>query len=304
MTTKQSKSDVYQHITDQIIACIEAGTPNYEMPWNASIAQCRPMNVVTHKAYQGVNILSLWAAEMNNGYSSTGVWGTYKQWRAMGANVRKGEKGTMVVFFQDGVRFGENPETEEPLSWRFVIVKTSWVFHSDQVYGWKAPHLEPIEDKTQVLKHAERFVANTKAKLLSGGFSASYNPKEDIIRMPNRQCFMDTTSCSATENYYATLFHELTHWSGHKERLNRDLTVRFGSQAYAAEELIAEFGAAFLCADLGISPSPRTCHSVYINSWLSLLKSDKKALFSAASKAREAADYLAGLQPATLAEAA
>ncbi len=303
MTTKPSKNDVYQHITDQIISCIEAGTPKYEMPWNTSIAHCRPINVITNKYYQGVNILALWAAQMKHGYN-TGAWGTYKQWRAVGANVRKGEKGTMVVFFQDSVRFGEHPETEEPLTRRFVLVKTSWVFHSDQVYGWNRPHLEAREDKTHELEQAERFVAHTKAKVLSGGLSACYQPKEDMIRMPHREYFVDTASSSATENYYATLFHELTHWTGHKDRLNRDLLIRFGTQAYAAEELIAEFGAAFLCADLGISPCPRTCHGIYIESWLRLLKSDKRALFTAASKAREAADYLAGLQPAILAEAA
>ena len=303
MTTQQSKNDVYQYITDQIISCIEAGAPKYEMPWNAGIAECRPINVVTNKLYRGVNILSLWAAQMKHGYK-TGVWGTYKQWRAVGANVRKGEKGTMVVFFQDGVRFGEDPNTEEPLTRRFVIVRVSWVFHMDQVYGWKIPDLGAMEDKTQVLERAERFVTSTKANVLSGGHHACYQPKEDIICMPHREYFEDSTTNSATQSYYATLLHELTHWSGHKDRLNRDLSLRFGSQAYAAEELIAEFGAAFLCADLGISPSPRVSHSAYIDSWLRLLKSDKKALFSAASKASQAAEYLVGLQPVTLAEAA
>jgi antirestriction protein ArdC len=140
------------------------------------------------------------------------------------------------------------------------------------------------------LEAVERFVQNTKAIIQHGGASAFFSPSKDLIQMPPYAQF------SSREGYYATLVHELTHWSGAESRLNRDMRGRFKTAAYAAEELIAELGAAFLCADLGITPDIREDHAAYLQSWLTVLKDDKKAIFTAAAHAQRAADYLHGLQ--------
>jgi antirestriction protein ArdC len=137
-----------------------------------------------------------------------------------------------------------------------------------------------------------------------GGERAFYRPADDIIQMPERERFLGTETSTPTEAYYGTLLHELTHWTGAKKRCDREFGKRFGDQAYAMEELVAELGAAFLCADLGISVTPRQDHAAYIDNWLSVLKADKKAIFTAASKAAQASDYLAGLQDRGNTEAA
>lgn len=292
MTTYQSNQNVYQKITDQVIAAIEAGALKFEMPWHKS--NSRPVNVASGKPYRGVNTLALWVAEQLNGYA-TGTWGTYKQWNAIGAQVRKGEHASTVVFYKDMER--QIQEEGETKAKRLFVATASWVFNADQVDSYTACDTVPLVDKTERLKTVEAFVATTKANIKEIGHYACYSPTEDTIYMPTRALFSGSSTSSATESFYSTLLHELTHWTGHSARLNRELKNRFGDEAYAMEELVAELGAAFLCADLGISLEVRPDHAAYIQGWLAALKQDKRALFIAASKANAASDYLFKLQP-------
>jgi antirestriction protein ArdC len=171
------------------------------------------------------------------------------------------------------------------------------VFNLEQVDGWQPPR-PATPDPKRVLVEVERFVMATFADIRIGGDRAYYRPGTDHIQMPDRDRFTGTETIDATESYYATLLHELTHWTGHAARLDRDLSGRFGREGYAMEELVAELGAAFLCSDLGITNRPRPDHAAYIAHWLAVLKKDTRAIFTAASKANEARRFLTGLQGA------
>lgn len=296
------KLDIYRTITEKIIAAIEAGAPEYHMPWHRSQSSVtRPVNAVTQKQYRGVNVLSLWADAMVRDYQ-TGYWATYRQWRSLGAQVRKDSRGSIIVFFkkelvdnQPNASVAEaegDGEADEPKS--RLIARASWVFNADQVEGWTPPQV-PASNKAEVLANVEVFVGATRARVRHGGDHCCYSPLSDLIQMVEREYFVDTEWSTATETYYSTLLHELVHWTGHASRLDRQLRNRFGDDFYAMEELIAELGAAFLCADLGITNEPREDHAAYLRSWLYVLKQDRKALFTAGSKASAAADYLAAL---------
>lgn len=299
MTTNTTRlTDVHQQVTDQIVSAIEKGAGDYMMPWHCKgIAQNRPTNILTGNRYRGVNVLALWVAALQYGFSS-GTWGTYRQWQAKGAQVRKGEKAALIVFYKPMERNEIDTETGTLESSRYMFARASWVFNADQVDGWTPPSSESVANPAQILESAERFVTTTKASVQHGGHMAYYRPASDHIQMPERSTFTGTATSSATESYYSVLLHELTHWTGAKDRLDRGLDGRFGSNAYAMEELVAELGAAFLCADLGITLTPRPDHAAYLANWLEVLKGDKRAIFTAAAKAAQAADYLAGLQPA------
>jgi antirestriction protein ArdC len=302
--TRSTKTDVYERITDQIVAAIEAGAAPVEMPWHRTgVATTRPANALTVQPYRGVNILSLWAASALNVFTS-GYWATYKQWHLLGAHVRKGEKGSPVVFYKRYLAGKSNQETgsargngqledrEMPARW---FARTSWVFNADQVEGWSPPR-PVVKSPAETLSSVEAFVTHTRAVIHHGGEEACYRPKADVIIMPPRETFTGTAHSDATESYYAVLFHELTHWSGHRDRLDRALADRFGNEAYAMEELVAELGASFLCAECSITNKPRPDHACYIANWLAVLKNDKRAIFTAARKATEAAAYLTALQ--------
>jgi antirestriction protein ArdC len=287
------KQDVYQTITNHILDIMEQGTGPWEMPWYH--ANAMPLNVESGKPYRGVNILSLWCASLKKGYS-IGYWGTFNQWKTKGAAVRKGEKACPVVLYKPIEREETNQETGKREMVETFIARLYWVFNADQVDGWEAPTVQST-GTPETIQQAEVFFANTKARLVYDGGRAFYSPLQDQITMPEKSCFIDTTHSTATENYYSTLFHELTHWTGHDDRLNRNLISRFGEDSRAMEELIAELGAAFLCAQLGVSPAPREDHAAYLASWLKALKNDKHAVFTAASKASQAVEYLNDLQP-------
>jgi antirestriction protein ArdC len=184
------------------------------------------------------------------------------------------------------------------------MARASYVFNADQVDGFEAPPLPEPKDPAQILDRAEAFIAATGADIRHGGNRAFYRFPDDFIQMPERERFMGTETSTATESYYSTLLHELTHWTGSAKRCDRAFGKRFGDEAYAVEELVAELGAAFLCADLGITLEPRADHAAYIDNWLKVLKADKKAIFTAASQAAKATDYLAGLQATEITEAA
>lgn len=296
MSPTPKKLDVHQEITDRIVAAIETAGP-YEMPWvkSRSGSFARPVNIASGNPYNGINILSLWIATLSSDYP-TPVWGTYKQWQQRGVQVRKGEKASLVVFYKsiekDEADTAEGDDTEP--SRQRLIARASHVFNAAQVEGFtppaetslpEAPAFDPIE-------RAEAFAKATGAVITETGDEACYEPLTDVIRMPERRRFIGTATTSPAEAFYSTLCHELVHWSGVKHRLDRDLSTRFGSEAYAMEELIAELGAAFLCADLSITPEPRVDHACYIASWLKVLKDDKRAIFTAAAKASQAANWL------------
>lgn len=296
-TSSTERFDVHQAITNQIIAAIDAGTGKLQMPWHRSGANImRPVNVASGNAYRGVNTVALWAAADAFGYDH-GLWGTYRQWQDRGAQVRKGEKSSLIVFYRefDSDDAGDQSGDDDRL--RRCMARASRVFNIAQVDGYVIDVPTTDDNRVDPIASAEAFITSTGAKISEGGDRAFYNIREDAITMPDRYRFIDTKSGTATEAWYATLLHELTHWTGASHRLDRGFGERFGDDAYAMEELVAELGAAFLCDDFGISAEPRADHAAYIDSWLRILKGDRKAIFAAASAASRAAEFLITLAP-------
>lgn len=287
-------SDVYSRITEEIIKKMEQGAGDFKLPWykTKDSTLISPVNAKTGNNYKGINILSLWMSGMSEGYSR-GIWATYKQWSELGAQVRKGEKGSLIAFYKilDVVGKGQ-PQSDEPTeSTKSATIKhrmyaqMSYVFNADQVDGYTPPP-EPSFNPDSRIAEVEKFFASLDAIVEHGGNKAFYSPSLDKIQMPYFGAFRDK------ESYYSVLAHEVTHWTGHTSRCNRDFSGRFGSSSYAAEELVAELGAAFLCSLLKITNEPRQDHANYISDWISILKKDKKAIFTASSKAQEAVDWL------------
>jgi antirestriction protein ArdC len=229
----------------------------------------------------------LWAAAESKGYDS-GEWATYAQWQERGAQVRKGEKSTTVVFwkFANGTTENQDGEGDQHTAGsRLLFTRGYAVFNAAQVDGY-APKAEPAEAMPERIERAGAWFQSIGASVHHGGNRAYYSPASDAIQMPPFGAFTENLA------YYSTLAHEHTHWTARAERCDRQLGKRFGDSAYAAEELIAELGAAFVCAHLGLSTEPREDHAQYIQSWLKVLRADKRAIFTAASKAQQAADYL------------
>lgn len=293
----QKKLDVHQTVTDQIIAAIERGAGTWEMPWHRPGGTFElPVNVVSAKHYNGINILNLWIAAQLKGYPSH-LWGTYRQWEQRGAQVRRGEKASLVVFYKDFDVEVDNAETGAAEIETRMFARASWAFNVAQVEGFEvAPQVER-PDLTEVLSGVEAYIANTGAKIEHGAAMAYYQPSSDTIHMPDRSCFIGTETSTPTEAYYHTKCHELVHWTGAEHRVNRDFGKRFNNDARAVEELVAELGSAFLAADLGINASPRQDHAQYLSHWLNVLKSDKRAIFTAAAAASKAIAFLDALQP-------
>ena len=288
----EAKRDIYSEVTDRIIQAIEAGVPPWKRPWGGASDDGRPdwwpRNAVTGRPYNGINV---WLLSMVGGDPR---FVTYNQAQKAGGQVRKGEKGTQIVFFKpleiSREQDGETVKDTIPL------IRLSTVFNAEQVDGYEE-QTTPVEDLTQRLSAADAFVQATGADIRHGGGQAFYQPGGDYIAMPKREAFIGTDTSSATEAYYSTLLHELTHWTGHKSRLARlELKNRYGSEGYAFEELVAELGAAFACQSLGITTIPREDHAAYIQSWLKVLQGDNKAVFRAAAEAQKALDFLQGLQ--------
>jgi antirestriction protein ArdC len=291
---KSERFDIHQHITDQIVVAIVKGAGEFRLPWHRSAGNImRPTNIASKNAYRGVNILTLWASADEKGYSS-GTWGTYKQWGEVGAQVRKGEKAAYVVFYKEVTV--DDEESDEAVTRLFA--RATPVFAAEQVDGFTAPIIETPATVISPIEQAEAFVVKTNASITHGGSRAFYRPSTDSIQLPPREAFIGTATSTPGEAYYSTLLHELTHWTSAEARCNRQLGKRFGDDAYAMEELVAELGAAFLCADLGVTDAPRPDHAQYLDSWLTVMKADKKAIFTAASKASEAVTFLASLQGA------
>lgn len=293
MSKSSSKFDIHQEITNRIIDALEAAG-EFQLPWVTQRGGSfdRPVNVASKRPYNGVNIVSLWVSSQANEFPSN-IWGTYRQWQQSGCQVRKGEKSSLVVFYKTIEIEGENAETGEAEQSERIFARASRVFNAAQVEGFEIPSEDLPEDPVfDPIARAEAFAVSTKARIEEGGDRACYVPATDTIQMPERRRFTGTDTSSPAEAFYSTLCHELVHWSGSKSRLERDLSTRFGGEAYAMEELVAELGAAFLCSELGITSEPRVDHASYIRNWLAVLKNDKKAIFTAASKASQAADWL------------
>jgi antirestriction protein ArdC len=288
MERGHDKGSIYERVTNQIVKAIEAGATEYVMPWHRQSKIGMPRNATTRNQYRGVNALVLWSVAQERGYTIP-HWATYQQWEGIGAHVRRGETASPIVFYKprEERSQGKLLDDEEPK----YVLRYSSVFNAMQIEGWTPPMPEHVDLPTRIVI-ADSFVEALGAEIIHGHNNAAYSPKLDTIFMPEMSAFVGTPTSTATESYYAVLFHEHVHWSGSEKRLHRDLTGRFGTSAYAMEELIAELGAAFLCADLGITVEPRADHAAYVANWLQVLREQPTAIFTAAGKATTACQYL------------
>jgi antirestriction protein ArdC len=268
----------HQIIADKILAALKAGDLPWIKPW-ASKPMGLPKNASTGRAYSGANVILLWITQEERGYFSD-KWLTLKQANAMGGKVRKGETSTMITFVS---RFDKQDDAGNVASIPFL--KTFPVFNVEQCEGLNLEAAAPLAINTDERDAAcDAFIAATGAVISHGGERAFYRPSADNIQLPAWERFTDRAG------YYATALHELVHWTGHESRCARDFGKRFGDNAYAAEELVAELGAAFLCAELGIDAV--TQHAAYIQHWIKLLEGDPRAFMTAASKASSAVEFL------------
>jgi antirestriction protein ArdC len=288
------KQDIYQKVTDKIIADLEKGQLTWLKPWSTGNMDGRIVKPLRHNGmpYNGINVLMLWAASVEAGYVSP-HWMTFKQAKELGANVRKGERGSLVVYANSITKTEEQDDGSEEER-KIPFMKGYSVFNVDQIEGLPEQYYakpELIIDGVERIDHAEAFFASTGADVRHGGNRAFYSGGSDHVQMPAFESFR------SPEAYYTTLAHELTHWTKHPKRLDREFgRKKWGDEGYAREELVAELGAAFLCADLGLAPEAGTDHAAYIQSWLKVLKEDKRAIFSAAAHAQRAADFLHSFQ--------
>ena len=289
-TESGGKVDLYQSVTDKIIAELEAGRLPWVQPWDGQHAACQiglPVNAVSGKPYSGINILLLWGAVIEKGYPSQ-IWLTYRQAKSLGGNVRKGERGEIICYADRFVTKDEkqNAIAEGRDAVAIPFLKRYRVFNIAQCDGLPEDlyRLDAPLPERKIVPQAEALVQATGADIRIGGDRAFYVPAQDFVQLPPQPAFTDQI------NYYRTCFHELGHWTGHKTRLDRDQSGRGSTKTYAREELVAEMCAAFVCATLSIQPTVR--HANYIGSWLEVLKEDKRAIFKAASQASKAADYL------------
>jgi antirestriction protein ArdC len=289
------KQDIYTRITNKIIADLEQGARTWMKPWNAGNTAGRITRPLRHNGvpYSGINVLMLWAEATDKGFSEP-TWMTFKQATELKSNVRKGEKGSLVVYANSITRTEEGGNGEEQER-EIHFMKGYTVFNVEQIEGlpeeYRADPPAPLAPVERITR-AEAFFAATKADIRYRGDRAFYSIDSDYIQMPVIEAFRDP------ESFYATLAHEAAHWTRHPSRLDRSFgRKRFGDEGYAQEELVAELASAFLSADLNLTPEVRDDHAGYIASWLTVLKNDKRAIFTAASYAQKAADYLHSLSP-------
>jgi antirestriction protein ArdC len=288
MARETSRQDLYSAVTNRIIAEMEEGRLPWVQPWNSTACGCTmPHNAGTGRRYSGINILILWAAAVEGGYSSQ-RWLTFRQAQALGGSVRKGEKGTTVCYADRFTPKGEDARAadEEREARTVAFLKRFTVFNIDQCDGLPEESTAPTAPlpEREAIPRAEALMEVCGASIRIGGDHAFYAPVLDTVQLPPQHAFRDQI------NYYRTALHELGHWTGHPSRLDRHQTGRYGSSAYAREELVAELCAAFSCASLGIRPTVR--HADYVACWLDVLREDARAIFRAASQASKAADFL------------
>ena len=286
---KNPPLDIYQHVTDTIVAAIEDNPGEYRMPWQrAGLGSMLPSNAVTKKHYNGINVLQLIAVSALRQYPTT-TFASFQQWQHIGAQVRKGAKGCVVVFYKE---FSVDPDPDqEGDDGKRRTLRHSYVFNAADVDGYEAPSL-PQRPPIDVNQALQQVVAALGVDYQVGGTSACYIPSHDRICMPDHNCFQQEEEGERAWHFASTLAHEAVHASGHPKRLNRDLSGRFSSEKYCIEELVAETGASFIMARFGLSAEPRQDHAQYLAHWLRVMRADKKAIFAAAAKAAEATDYL------------
>ncbi len=292
------KADIYTRITNQIVADLEQGVRSWVKPWHSDHMDGKITRPLRHNSvpYTGINILSLWSSAMAQGFASP-TWMTFRQAKELNASVRKGEKGSLVVYANKITRTDENENGEE-LERVIPFLKGYTVFNVEQIDGLPENYYEkpaPRFDAVERIGHAEVFFKNVGADIRESGNRAYYAVEPDYVRVPPIEAFINP------ESYYATLAHECTHWTRHPSRLDRSFGRKnWGDEGYAKEELVAELGAAFLCADLELTLEPRDDHASYIASWLKVLKDDTRAIFHAATHAQRAVDFLHSFQEETI----
>jgi len=284
------RQDLYQEVTNKIIVQMEQGKFPWVQPWDSNHAACAvglPVNATTQRRYSGINVLILWGAVFDHGFTSQN-WLTFKQAKALGGSVCKGEKGLVVCYAdrftpqkerQQARAEGRDPQT-------IPFLKRYRVFNVEQCENLPDDILDntqPLPER-EIISRAEQLANASGADIRHGGDRAFYDPLRDYVQLPPQPAFTEQI------NYYRTFFHELGHWTGHPKRLDRDQSGRFKTKSYAREELIAEMTAAFTCASLDIVPTIR--HADYLASWLAILKEDKRAIFRAASQSSKAAEFL------------
>ena len=275
----QQHSSVYSIVTEQILKQLESGVAPWHRPWSAQT----PKNLVSDRGYRGINVFLLSAS----GYGSP-YWLTYKQATERGGHVRKGEHGTRVIFWKIGTREMEDADGETRES-KSIVLRYYTVFNVEQCDGIASPNAAPAVNAIEECERIVLQMPNPPAMEQDG--RAWYRPSTDTVGMPSRNAF------NSAEEYYSTLFHELTHSTGHTKRVGRDGIEKlntFGSESYSKEELIAEMGAAMLCGVAGIERKTLSNSAAYLQSWINVLKSDARMVVSAASQAQKAADYIQG----------
>ena len=288
---RTEKQDVYTRITNQIVSHLEKGVRPWVRPWNAEHSAGRITRPLRHngKPYSGINVLSLWASAMAQNFAAP-IWMTFRQASELDAHIRKGEKGSLVVYADSIKRKETDEKTGDEIDREIPFLKGYTVFNVEQIEGLPEVYYAKAainSDPVPRIDHAEKFFAALGATIRHEGNRAFYSIAADAIQMPPFQSFQDADS------YYATLSHECTHWTGSKTRLDRDFGGhRFGSEGYAVEELVAELGVAFLCADLELALEPREDYASYIATWLKILAADKRAVFTAAAHAQRAAEFI------------
>jgi len=297
---QNDRSNVYQDITDAIIADLERGCVPWAQPWDSaagSVPFTIPRNASTRRPYSGINILTLWSAAAKRKFTGHD-WLTFRQALAVGANVRKGERGVTVVYAdrfipeatRERARETGDAVTSIPFLKRFTL------FNADQCEGLPVDPEAPQPPPEAIIPAADAVIVATGADIRIGGGEAFYHPILDYVQVPPVHAYFEPT------NWFRTVFHELSHRTGHPSRLNRDQSGVFGSPAYAREELVAEMAGAFVCASLGVTPTVR--HADYIGSWLEVIREDNRAITRAASAASKAADHILQRQEAQAPSAA
>jgi antirestriction protein ArdC len=293
----ESKRDVYQIITDRILDLLQRGVVPWQKPWASNGQDCLPRNLVSGKAYRGINVFLLNAMSYGSPY-----WLSFKQAQELGGNVRKGEKSTPIVFW----KWLEGTDEQTGEKKRIPFLRYYSAFNASQCDGIEFPKVEATGREHSAIETAERIVANMPKlpPVQHGGDRACYSPALDMVRMPAPETFQ------TGEHYYSVLLHELTHATGHQSRLNRKGVAgsegewsAFGSTPYAKEELLAEMGAAFLCSHAGIVERTIDNSAAYIAGWLERLKDDNRLVVQAAAQAQKASDFILGTQPNEQSEA-
>jgi antirestriction protein ArdC len=287
-------NDLFAQITDQLVADIEAGAGTWHMPWH-TLPEAGTPTSVDGRPYRGMNAVWLAMVAAARGWTA-GLWATYRGWQRHSAQVRRGEKATQVVLWKPTTPKGTDPAAaddgdDQPTGRRRLLARVYSVFAAEQVDGADALVARRAErhgprDTPERIASGDAYFDAVGATVIHGGNRACYQPATDTIHVP------DLAQFDHAARHAGTLAHEHVHWTGHADRLERDLDGRFGSDSYAAEELVAELGAAMWCAQMGLSAVTRADHAAYLAGWLRILRADARALVTVASRAQAAVDYL------------